>query len=152
MENKKDIFDRIFSARLLRFARPVYTRYKEQLLYLFFGALTTVISIGVFALFTKVIPCDELVANILSWILAVLFAFLTNRTWVFQSAAGESFGKQMVSFYLGRVATLLIEEALLLVFVKWLLWDGMIVKIAAQVIIVVLNYVISKLFIFKKAA
>lgn len=152
MENKKDIFDRIFSARLLRFAQPAYTKYKEQLLYLFFGALTTVISIAVFALFTEVIPCDELVANILSWILAVLFAFLTNRTWVFQSAAGKRFGKQMVSFYLGRVATLLIEEALLLVFVKWLLWDGMIVKIAAQVIIVVLNYVISKLFIFKKAA
>ena len=151
MENKKDIFDRIFSAKILRFVQPIYAKYKEQLLYLFFGGLTTVISILVFAFFTKVVPCDELIANIISWILAVLFAFLTNRTWVFQAATGEHFGKQMFSFYLGRVATLLIEEVFFLIFVKWLLWDAMFVKIVAQVIIIVLNYVISKLFIFKKS-
>lgn len=152
MENKKDIFDRIFSAKILRFVQPIYVKYNEQLLYVFFGGLTTVFSILVFAFFTKVVPCDELIANIISWILAVLFAFLTNRTWVFQAATGERFGKQMLSFYLGRVATLLIEEMIFLIFVKWLLWDAMFVKIVAQIIIIVLNYVISKLFIFKKSA
>ena len=150
MQQKPDIFDRIFSIKLLGFARPFYEKYKEQLLYLFFGVLTTVVSLGSFAIFTKVIPCDELIANVISWILAVLFAFLTNRTWVFQSDAQESFPKQMLSFYLGRVATLLMEEALLLIFVKWLLFDGMLVKLAAQILIVIANYVISKLFIFKR--
>lgn len=150
MPRKPDIFDRIFSLRILRFAQPLYQKYKEQLLYLFFGALTTVVSLGSFALFTKVIPCDELVANVISWFLAVLFAFLTNRTWVFQSDGSDRFAKQMLSFYLGRVATLLMEEALLLIFVKWLLWDAMLVKLAAQILIVIANYVISKLFIFKK--
>ena len=150
MPRKPDIFDRLFSAKCLGFAKPFYEKYKEQLLYLFFGARTTFVSIGSFALFTQVIPCDELIANVISWILAVLFAFLTNRTWVFRGAAEESFWGQMLSFYLGRVTTLLIEEALLLIFVKWLLLDGMLVKIAAQIVVLVLNYVISKLFIFKK--
>lgn len=150
MEHKPDIFDRIFSLHILGFAQPLYKKYKEQLLYLFFGALTTLVSIGSFALFTEVIPCDELIANVISWFLAVLFAYLTNRTWVFQRAAEEGFFRQMLSFYLGRVTTLLIEEALLLIFVKWLLWNGMTVKIAAQIVVLILNYVISKLFIFKK--
>ena len=149
MQQKPDIFDRIFSIKLLHFAQPLYQKYKEQLLYLFFGALTTVVSIGSFAIFTKVIPCDELIANVISWFLAVLFAFLTNRTWVFERTE-QSFWGQMLTFYLGRVTTLLIEEALLLIFVKWLLWDGMLVKIAAQIVVLILNYVISKLFIFKK--
>lgn len=149
MENKKDIFDRIFSAKPLRFAQPFYARYKEQLLYLFFGALTTAVSIGVYALFTQVIPCDALIANVISWIFAVLFAFLTNRTWVFQ-AEGQSFLRQLLTFYLGRVATLLVEEAMLFVFVKLLHMDGMVIKLIAQVVIVILNYVISKLFIFRK--
>ena len=150
MDRKQDIFDRVFSMKALGFFRPIYFKYKEQLLYLFFGALTTVISIAAFALFTRVIPCNVLLANIISWVLAVLFAFLTNRTWVFQGASDKSFGKQMASFYLGRVATLLVEEALLLVFVTWLHFDSMVIKIAAQVAVVILNYVISKLFIFKK--
>lgn len=147
MQQKPDIFDRIFSIKLLGFAQPLYQKYKEQLLYLFFGVLTTVVSIGSFALFTKVIPCDELIANVISWFLAVLFAYLTNRTWVFQSTS-QSFWGQMLTFYLGRVTTLLIEEALLLIFVKWLLWDGLLVKVAAQIVVLILNYVISKLFIF----
>ena len=149
MPRKPDIFDRLFSLKCFRFVQPFYEKYKEQLLYLFFGALTTVVSLGRFALFTKVIPCDELLANVISWLLAVLFAFLTNRTWVFQSDAQENFPKQMLSFYLGRVATLLMEEALLLIFVKVLHWDAMLVKLAAQILIVIANYVISKLFIFK---
>ena len=145
-----DIFDRIMEWRVLRPFRPFYKKYKEQLLYLLFGGLTTVVSIGVFALFTEAIPLDELVANILSWIFAVLFAFVTNRTWVFQGAKTENLWKQMLTFYAGRLATLLVEELMLLVLVKWLLLNAMAVKLAAQVVIVILNYVISKLFIFRK--
>ena len=150
MDKKKDIFDRLFSLKILRFAQPVYAKYKEQLLYLFFGALTTVISILVFALFTSVIPCDELIANIISWILAVLFAFLTNRTWVFRGTESGKMGRQLLSFYLGRVATLLVEELIFLVFVKWMCWAAMPVKIAAQIIIIVMNYGISKLVVFRR--
>lgn len=150
MEEKKDIFDRIFSIKPFSIFQPIYLKYKEQLLYLFFGVLTTVVSIAVFSLFTIVIPCDELFANLISWIVAVMFAFLTNRTWVFQSDSKQSFFKQMQSFYLGRVATLGVEELILLVFVKVLSLNAMLVKIVAQVVVILLNYIISKLFVFKK--
>ena len=95
---------------------------------------------------------NELIANVLSWIITVMFAFLTNRVWVFDSKTegmGE-FLKQMTSFYGGRVITLVIEEAILLVFITWLGFPSMIIKIIAQVVVIVLNYIISKLLIFRK--
>lgn len=95
---------------------------------------------------------NELVANVLSWIITVLFAFLTNRVWVFQSPTNEvsEFVKQMFAFYSGRVITLIIEEVILLVFITWLGFNSMVIKVIAQVIVILLNYVISKLVIFKK--
>ncbi len=127
-----------------------YKKHKAKLLYLFFGGLTTAVSIGVFALFTRLIPLGELVANLISWVFAVLFAFLTNRRWVFPEGRGDPIVPQMVRFYLGRLSTLLIEETLLLIFVALLQCNDMAVKIAAQLVVLVLNYLISRLFIFKK--
>ena len=91
---------------------------------------------------------NELVANVLSWIITVLFAFLTNRVWVFQSPTNgvSEFVKQMFAFYSGRVITLIIEEVILLVFITWLGFNSMVIK----VIVILLNYVIRKLVIFKK--
>ena len=148
----RDIFDRLMALPLLRLFEPFYKKHKAVLLYLFFGGLTTVISIAVFWLFRRPFGLNELIANVISWVIAVLFAFFTNRTWVFRApthSAGE-FLRQMGSFFGGRVVTLLIEEALLAVFITWLGFPDMPVKIAAQVIVIVLNYVISKLFVFKK--
>ena len=144
-----DIFDRIMSIPILRFAQPFYTKYKEQLLYLFFGGLTTIVSIGSFALFAEWMHMDALIANVFSWILAVAFAFVTNRTWVFQSDKNESIVKQLTSFVAGRLATLGMEEVILLVFVTWLQCNALLIKVVAQVLVVVANYVISKLFVFK---
>ena len=149
---KKDIFDKIMSIKPLSFLYPFYKKNKEALLYLFFGVLTTLISIAVFWLFTSLVSLDELVANVISWIIAVLFAYLTNRIWVFSSHCETKAAliKEVLSFYGGRVFTLLVEEAILIVFVKLLSFNDMAVKIVAQVLIIVLNYVISKLFVFKK--
>ena len=148
----RDIFDRLMALPLLRLFEPFYKKHKEALLYLFFGGLTTVISIAVFWLFRYPFGLNELVANVISWLAAVLFAFLTNRVWVFRAptkTTGE-FLRQMASFYGGRVVTLLIEEAMLAVFITWLGFSDMPVKITAQIVVIVLNYFISKLFIFKK--
>ena len=149
---KPDVFDRLMALPGLRLLEPFYRKHKAVLLYLFFGGLTTVISIAVFWLFRRPFGLNELIANVISWVIAVLFAFFTNRVWVFRAptkTAGEFF-RQMGSFFGGRVVTLLIEEALLAVFITWLGFPDMPVKIAAQVIVIVLNYVISKLFVFKK--
>ena len=95
---------------------------------------------------------NELVANALSWILCVLFQFFTNRIWVFDGKTDNNiaFFKQMFSFTAGRVFTLVIEEIILAIFITCLNLPSLPVKLAAQVIVIVLNYVISKLYVFKK--
>lgn len=126
-------------------------KYKEQLLYLFFGGLSFLVSISTFAYFEKVININELLSNILSWIVTVLFAFLTNRVWVFSSKTKnwKAFVRQMYSFYMGRVVTLVIEELILLIFVTWLNLNSIVVKLIAQVLVIILNYIISKFVVFK---
>ena len=95
---------------------------------------------------------NALVANIGSLILAVAFAYITNRIWVFDSNASTAadFIKEITSFIGGRVVTLVIEELILFIFITNLGMNSMLVKIVAQVIVIVLNYVISKLIVFKK--
>lgn len=149
---KKDIFDKIMSMPGLRIFEPFYKKNKEVLLYLFFGGLTFLISVVTYAYFTMMFGMNELIANIFSWIIAVLFAFVTNKIWVFQSKNDTilAFVREAVAFFAGRVATLVVEEVILFVFITMLQWNSLGVKIAAQVIVIVLNYVISKLLVFKK--
>ncbi len=149
---RKDVFDRIMSWRMLAFARPIYQKYKEILLYLLFGALTTLVNVVVFFAFTEWIVLDVLVANAIAWVAAVLFAYLTNRTWVFASRArsASALAREILSFCGGRVLTLLFEEAMIWLFIKRLGLYAMAVKLVAQIAIVVLNYLISKLLVFRK--
>lgn len=148
----KDIFDRIMELPVIRIFNPIYTRYKEMLLYLFFGGLSFLVSIGTYALFNVNFGINELVANIFSWLITVMFASLTNRVWVFNSPTKGKieFIKQMLAFYGGRVVTLVVEEAILFVFITLMNFPSMIIKIIAQIIVIVLNYVISKLVVFNK--
>ena len=152
MEQKEtpDIFDRLMHLPVLRILEPFYRKNKEVLLYLFFGGLTTVVSLGTFWLFYSALGWNEHAANVLSWLLAVLFAFLTNRTWVFSATAQTGFFRQMVNFYAGRLVTLGVEELLLFIFITCLHGNALAVKLAAQVVVIVLNYVVSKLWVFRK--
>lgn len=147
---KEDIFDRLMHWPVLRIFEPFYKKHKEVLLYLLFGGLTTVVSIASFALFLAM-GIGELVANVLSWVLAVLFAYVTNRTWVFAAKADTRSGilREIAAFFGGRVATLLVEEAVIYVFITRLHFPALAIKLAAQVLVVVLNYVVSKFFVFK---
>ncbi|MFT3951501.1 MAG: GtrA family protein [Oscillospiraceae bacterium] len=148
-----DIFDRLMMLKPFRKLEPFYRSNKSVLMYLFFGGLTTVVGIGSFWFFADgVIGLNELIANVISWIFAVTFAFWTNRIWVFQSPVktAREFLVQGVNFYAGRLLTLLIETAILGVFVTWLGFSEMPVKILAQVVVLVLNYIISKLYVFRK--
>ncbi len=128
----------------------LFIRHREVILYLIFGGLTTVISIFIHWLFSEAIGIDPLISNVISWIAAVTFAYLTNRRWVFQSkASGLKEGlRDAASFYVGRLLTLGMEELLLFVGIHLLHIDNMIVKIVGQVIVVIANYVISKIFVF----
>ena len=136
--------------------KKLYNNYKEIVNYLIIGVLTTVVSLVSFYLirifvFTNDSQFDIQFANIISWILAVLFAFVTNKKYVFDSkSTGYQKFVEMIKFYVSRLTTLGVE-----MFVMWLLTsplkvDDMISKIIVQFIIVILNYVFSKLFVFKK--
>ena len=124
---------------------------KEVFLYLIFGILTFIVSITSYYCFCDILELNELISNILSWIVAVTFAFLTNRTYVFNAyvQTPNDFFKQMVKFYSGRFFTLILEEALLFIFVIVLSFPNMIVKIFAQILVIIANYIISKKIIFK---
>ena len=137
-ETKPDIFDKIMHLPGLRVFEPLYKKYKEVLLYLFFGVLTTVVSIGSYAFFNVAMGINELIANVISWV----FAAPTKTV--------EEFMKQLVSFAGGRVLTLVIEEIILLVFITMLHFNSMLIKFIAQVVVIILNYVISKLLVFRK--
>ena len=149
--SREDVFDKIMRLPLFKKIEPFYKRHKEVLLYLFFGGVVTVVSIGSYQLASADLGIDALISNVISWILAVLTAYITSRIWVFRSTADTRGAviKEIINFFGGRAATLAIEELIILVFVTWLQFNSLAVKLAAQVIVVLLNYVFSKLWIFK---
>lgn len=132
--------------------KQIYIRNKEVILYLFFGGLAFFLNIGLFALLNEVCNINELIANVICWCVCVLFQFITNRSWVFDAGEGGSgrMMKQLASFVGGRLFTLAVEEAIILVFITWLGFNSMIVKLVAQFVVIVLNYIISKKIVFRK--
>ncbi len=126
--------------------------FKEGLFYVIFGALTTVVSIVSYIIFLKLLNDNALLANVISWIFAVSFAYITNRIWVFQSRnhGFREILKEIVSFFLGRVATLLLEEVILYVGINMLGIDKILIKLIAQVLVLIGNYVISKFIVFSQ--
>lgn len=138
--------------RLLKPLQPFYQKYKEPLLYLFFGGLTFFLSIGLYWLFAHPFGIVPLIANIISWILCVAFAYITNRTWVFSQKAHDSKGlvREAASFTAGRLVTLGIEELVLWLGITVIGVNDVIAKIIAQVLVIIGNYVISKWFVFRK--
>lgn len=129
----------------------IFKTYKEVILYLFFGGLTFLLSISTFWFFTVPLSMNALLANIIVWIICVLFAYYTNRNWVFEDKAHDRKGiiREWTSFTGGRIFTLVLEELILWIGIDILSINSMVVKIAAQVFVVIGNYVISKWIVFK---
>ena len=127
----------------------LYKKYKGIINYLIFGGLTTLLSIITYALFSKVFNIDYLISNVLSWVLAVLFAYITNKLFVFESKSKKNI-KEITSFFFFRIISLVMEMVILYIFVDMLYIDDLVTKIIAQVIVIVANYVFSKVFVFNK--
>lgn len=138
--------------RLYQNCITIYQKYKEVILYIVFGGLTTVVSIASFAWCDVVLQMNPLVANVISWILAVTFAYITNKLWVFDAKTNglKEILRQAVEFYGGRLLTLGMEEVILLIFINGLGFPSIGVKIAAQVIVLIANYIISKWIVFRE--
>lgn len=149
---KDDIFDILMHTRPLRFAEPFYKQHKEGLLYLFFGGVTTLVNFVVYYLLYHLLGMELLLANSIAWAVSVLVAFLTNRSYVFSSSARTALALlwEFISFCGSRVATLLLEDGFLFVFVTLLALPPFAMKVAASILVVVSNYVLSKLIVFRK--
>ncbi|MCC8168444.1 MAG: GtrA family protein [Clostridiales bacterium] len=136
----------------LKVLNPFYRKYKEQLLYVLFGGLTFLVNLVVFSLFHLSVGWNELVANVAAWVFAVLFAYVTNKIWVFCSrglSRSETLA-ELIKFFAGRFLTLVVEEIILFVFISCLHFASMPVKVVGQIVVILLNYIISRLFVFHK--
>jgi len=132
----------------------IFNKYKEIIMYLIFGVLTTVVSVATrIILFNTVCNSDNAlevqIATIISNIIGILFAYFTNRKYVFESKNKNRF-KEFVSFVGGRISTLLMDMGIMYVGVTALNGNSTIVTLISQVLVIVANYLISKLFVFKK--
>lgn len=140
-------------------------KYKEIIMYLIMGGLTTLVSWGTYMLFVWILPIYNedfliLTANTLSWVFAMTFAYITNKIWVFESKSWERhfLMKEFGMFASARLLTGIFE----VIAVPGLVWlgcnqtifgvEGMLSKVIVSIIVVLLNYVFSKLFIFRKQA
>lgn len=152
IQERKDIFDRIMDLPPLKRCKPIYTKYKEGILYLFFGGITFFLALSVFAGLYYVAGVDVLIANGCSWVAGVTFSFFTTRTWVFQSMKKglTLLIRQIAEFLSARFATLLLQEILLFIFVAMMGLNSMVIKIITEVINIILNYLVSKFIIFKR--
>lgn len=138
--------------------KELYLKYKEIINYLIFGVLTTAVSLIVkyvllFTIFEASNPVQLQTSIIISWIMAVLFAYFTNRKYVFVST-NKNKTKEFISFVISRLSTLLLEMFIMWFFVTLLklnsdLWV-VIFTAVSQVAIIIGNYILSKLFVFKK--
>lgn len=126
---------------------------KELVSYLVFGVLTTLVNIVCYGLLAKILHMDFKLATTIAWIVSVLFAFITNKLYVFNSRSLEAktLIKEFLSFFFFRFLSYLIDLGTMILLVDWLKQDDFVAKIIANVIVVIVNFFASKLFIFKKA-
>lgn len=132
--------------------RELYSRYSAQIgeivRYLIVGGATTVVSLAVYYGCLYLFRIDYRISNVISWVFAVTFAFFTNRRFVFNSEGNV--WAQVASFFLARLFSLGVETGSLIVTVELLRINEGIAKIVAQVIVVILNYVLGKFVVFRK--
>ena len=132
--------------------KELVKKYNFIILYGIFGDLTTVINIGVYGLLYSVLGVSNVLSNVVAWIVSVLFAFITNKLWVFES---KSFDfnlliKELGSFTACRLATGVLDLGIMFVGVDLLKGPAIVLKIVSNIIVIILNYVMSKIFVFKK--
>lgn len=127
-------------------------KYYDILAYLFFGVLTTVVNYLIYLPCYNMLHLSASVSNVIAWIFAVVFAYLTNKPFVFRSHdwSAKTVIPEFGKFVGGRVASGLMETAIIFLTVDLLHWDGNIMKLVTSVLVVILNYITSKFIAFRK--
>lgn len=133
--------------------KELYFKYKEVINYLVFGGLSTVVNFVTYFIAARMIGIEEVISSGISWFVAVLFAYITNKLFVFESktTGKKELLKEIASFFLARIVSgALCDVGTFAVMVKVFNINDIISKIVTQVMVVIVNYVFSKLIIFKK--
>jgi len=133
----------------------LWEKYEEAINYLIWGGIAFVLSMGLYWLFVDIFGWTDWLANIIDWIICVIFTYLTNRTFVFKSTTKTIKGifKEFTEFVSARLFTLVLEELIILVGGTLMGYNkgigAMVVKLIGQFVVIVTNYFLSKLWIFK---
>ena len=151
---------------MMNVIKAVFNKYKEPILYVVFGVLSTVVNFAVFYLMNRAAGEElYLVNNVVAWLAAVIFAYIANKLWVFESKSFKAkvILKEISEFFAARIFSFAVEEGGLWLFVDKLGFDNfsfsifgfevtgkLIAKLALAVIVIILNYIFSKFIIFKK--
>ncbi len=131
--------------------KSLYHKYKEIILFAVFGVFTTLVNVAVYFISSRVCRINVMASTIIAWSLAVLFAYITNRKYVFKSenttikAVTMEFG----AFIGSRLLTGLLDLAIMYVFVKLLNQNDVVIKLISNIIIVISNYILSRLMVFR---
>lgn len=137
--------------KLWNFGWDMYRKHEEGINYLIFGFLAFVLNYILYYLFADAIRMHYMAATVLSWVLTVVFAYWTNRKFVFKSnnTDRQSVWKEFISFISARVATEVLEVVLMYLLVDCASANDKIAKLICQTLVILANYILSKLWIFK---
>ncbi len=129
-------------------------KYKEQLLYLVFGGLTTLLNITAYFVCSRPFGFSPMLSNLIAWVVGVLFAFVTNKLFVFCSRGLgiKKVLREFLAFVTCRLVSLAADMGMMYLLVSFLQLPDMPVKITANIVVILLNYLFSKFLIFKKTA
>lgn len=132
--------------------RRLIKKYRSLISYGVFGCLTTLVNIVIYNIFYYKFDISNTLSNVAAWFFAVTFAYLTNKVWVFESRSWKwnVLRKEILAFISCRLATGILDIAIMYICVDILLWHAMLMKIVSNVLVIILNYVFSKIVIFKK--
>ena len=126
----------------------MFKKYKEALLYIVFGVATTLVNFIAYLVLSK-LNLNVVFSTILAWVLAVIFAFFTNRKYVF-NAEENGFIKQFLGFFSTRLTTGVMDVLIMFLCVDILGYNDLLIKLLSNILVIILNYIFSKFLVFKK--
>ena len=136
---------------MVEITKKLIIKYKALIMFGIFGVLTTIVNVLVYQLCYAVLEISNALSTIIAWLLAVAFAFITNKKWVFGSEKidKKTLVREISSFILCRVGTGVLDLGIMIYTVDYLGWNALLMKLFANVLVIILNFVCSKLIIFK---
>ncbi len=131
--------------------KKLYEKYKDLIPYAFFGVCTTVVNVVIYYLCYNVTGIPNVPSTIIAWFFAVVFAFITNKLWVFKSKSFEKkiLVHEILTFFGCRLATGVLDVVIMWIAVDLMSWNETIWKIISNILVIIINYIASRLVIFK---